>query len=239
MKSLYPIRVSLMASALVFSVCPGFGQTPAAKAPAPAQGQDQPAKAQGTSLSLPVSGLTKENLSKVESAMAALSKEFYSCAACHVEHAKKGKCPGCGAEMTPHKQALLQESKAAPDKGMVSMRTSPGCEILLSQLDTAMKPAAVKVDGTKMTLTGKSTLLFANVATQEEAVALGKALTTTGLFQSVLPRFDAATKMARVEVSAGATAPTRAAVDAALEKAGSKLRIADVAWGTPASTART
>lgn len=249
MKNISSARAALWAGALVLSSSLGLAQTgnPAGKPAAAPQGQDKPAKAPeaaarppqapGVQLSLPVSGLAKENAAKVESALTALSREFYACDACHSEHAQKGKCPGCGVEMTAHKAPLLKEAKAAPDKGTVALTTNPGCELKLSQVERALKSASAQIDAAKMTLAGKSVLLFPNAASQEEAMALGKMLADAGLFQTTRANFDAASKSIHVEVSAGATAPTRAAVDAALEKAGSKLRLADVVWGTPAAPA--
>ena len=235
-------RAAVVAAALLLSSTIGFAQagTPAgqdkpAKAPEAAA---KPAQAEGIRLSIPVTGLTAENSAKVESALSALYREFYTCATCKGEHAQKGKCP-CGAELTAKKQPLLEEAKAVTDKGSVGLKTTPGSELALSQVERALKSASVQLDEAKFNLSGKSVLVFSGPASQEEAVSLGKALADAGLFQATRAKFDAASKSTRIEVTASATPATRASVAAALEKAGSKAKLGDVVWGGSAAPART
>lgn len=251
MKLVHAARAAIWAGALLLSSPLVLAQsgTPAGKPAAAPQGQDKPAKApeaaakpaqaSSVQLSIPVAGLDKEKQAKAESSLMALSREFYACDACHSEHAQKGKCPGCDKEMTARKAPILKEAKATPDKGIVALTTNPGCELRLSQVERALKSADLKVDEAKLSLAGKSVLIFPGTASQEEAQALGKILADAALFQGTRAKFDQASKSTHVEVSSGATAPTRAAVNAALEKAGSKLRVGDVVWGAPTAQART
>jgi hypothetical protein len=236
-------RAAIVAAALLLSSGIGFAQagTPAGQdkpAKAPEAAAAKPAQAESVRLSIPVTGLTKENSTKVESALSSLQREFFVCAAgCKGEHAQKGKC--CDTEMKAEKKPILEEAKAVVDGGSVGLKTTPGSEIALSQVERALKSASVQLDEAKFNLAGKTTLVFSGPASQEEAVALGKALADAGVFQATRAKFDAASKSTRIDVTAGATPATRASVAAALEKAGSKAKLGDVVWGSSAAPART
>src|SRR5688572_16177746 len=102
-------RATGLVVALIASTGVAYAQggTPAEK-PTP-QARDSVGKApeaagqaavqQGVHVTLPVKGLTKENASKAQAALAAITREIYSCPGCKGEFAKAGKCPGCGADM--------------------------------------------------------------------------------------------------------------------------------------------
>lgn len=237
MKQLLSVRSSLLAAAFLASVSFATAQTGGAggkpQEPAkPAAGQ-QPAAApqKGIELAVPVKGLTKENAEKVKSNLEAITREFYACAPCKQESAKPGKCAGCKGELAKQTGPVLKEVKVDAEKGSVALATNPGAELRLSAIERAVKASSVSVDDEKMPISGNATLIFKEGASAEEATAIQKALEASKLFQSVKARFDEAGKEVLVAVNGGTREATRNAVAMVLEKAGTKAKPADIAWG--------
>lgn len=213
------------------------GAAPAGQAhekPAKPEGAPaRPKEAPGVELTLPVKDLTADNASKVEMALAALSREAYTCPGCHTQQAEKGKCPGCGGELAMQKLPVLKAAKPMPDRKVVQLTANPGAELRLSSVERALSSASVKLDEDQLHLGGKAQLVFRGTESDADASALQKALTDSKLFQSVRAQYDTASKETRAVVDAADRGPTRTALAAALEKAGSKAHLADVVWGAP------
>jgi len=186
-------------------------------------------------LTLPVTGLTADNMAKVKTALEGLKAEFYRCAECKSDFAKAGECPKCKKALTESKEVVLGAITPDATKGQLTVRTKPGMELRLSALERALKAESVHVDSSKLMLPCPATLVVAGATTQEQARGVEKALDDAKLFQSAQARSGA--REVRVHVT-GSMAPTLGGVRAALTEANPMLQVTDVIWNdwTPTFT---
>jgi len=178
-------------------------------------------------LSLTVSGLTKDNLSKVKDSLTGMASHSFNCDACKVEQATAGNCPKCQAPLKATQHTMFKAVTPSADTGMIALTLDPAATVRLSEVESALGKNSVKIDPAKMTLPGRSRLVVQGV-TADAAPAIEKALTDAKLFDEVKTKFDSTTNELLVMVRAGASAPTRAKVSAAIEAAKGKL--SDVVW---------
>ena len=177
-----------------------------------------------------VTGLTKDNEGKVKEALGALTASRYVCEACKVDEAKAGKCPKCSAELAMKRKPVLQESSAMPDQSSVTVTVAPGNSLSYTELEGALAKNSVHIDPAKFPVTGKAELILSG-GKADAVPTIQKALADAKLFEHVKASFDAASSEIEVQVTAGASAPSRAKLTSVIEASGTKLRLADVVFG--------
>ena len=183
-------------------------------------------------ISLHVTGLTKENLGKVREALTSLGAQRYVCSVCKHEQATPGKCPLCQKELQGLKWKALTNLTLAPESSSITFTPATGGKVRLSEIERSLTRDSIHVDESRLMLPGKATLILED-GVADNAPAVEKALKDAKLFDDVHVRFDAVLHELEIDVRAGASAPARSAVAKALEGAGTKARLYDVIWGQP------
>jgi hypothetical protein len=187
------------------------------------------AKATAVEVSVPVTGLTKENSAKAQEALSGLTSRAYVCEPCKVTEAKPGTCSHCKAPLASKDVKPLERVSASADRGAVAFHVHGGARVSLSQVEGALQRSSLRVDRDKLVLQAPTELTITGA---KDVAAVEKALEDSKLFATVQSGGDQDMGQVRVWVQPGATAPTLSSVSAALEKAQPGARIADVVWGT-------
>jgi hypothetical protein len=178
-----------------------------------------------------VTGLTKDNESKVKEGLTSLSASRYVCDPCKVDKAAAGKCPKCSGDLAMKKKPILQGSSASPDQSGLTVTVAPGNSLSYSELESALSKNSVHIDPAKFPVSGKAELILRG-GMADAVPTIQKALTDAKLFDQVKASFDPARSEITVQVMAGASAPTRAKVASAIDASGTKLQLADVIFGS-------
>src|SRR5262245_5161217 len=106
--------------------------TPQQGQPASGAKEDKEASRKAESavmLQFGVSGLTKDNESKVKEGLSAITTSRYVCDACKVDKAAAGKCPKCNGDLAMKKKPVLQGSAAMTDQQSLSVTVAPGSSL--------------------------------------------------------------------------------------------------------------
>lgn len=177
-----------------------------------------------------VTGLTKDNESKVKEALGALTASRYVCETCKVDKAAAGKCPKCSGDLAMKKKPVLQGSSALPDQSSVSVTVATGSSLSYSELESALAKNSVHIDPAKFLVTGKAELILRG-GMADAVPTIQKALADAKLFEQVKASFDAAKSEIEVQVTSGASAPSRAKLASVIEASGTKLHLDDVVFG--------
>ena len=183
-----------------------------------------------TELRFSVTGLTKDNLSKVKESLTTLSFQTYTCDACKYEQSTAGKCAKCSADLKAEKKPLFAGAMPSPDDNSITLTMDQGHPTRFSDIESALKKNSINIDYTKFPITGKAHLVIRG-GTADNVAAVEKAITDAKLFEEVHAQWDATANEIHVAVKSGATPPTRAKVTSAIEGSGLKVQFADVIWG--------
>lgn len=179
-------------------------------------------------VTVPLVGLTKENSAKAEQALEGLTTKAYVCAPCHETHAKPGACPGCKAPLASKEIKPLGDVSVVVERGTLAFRPQHGARVSLTQVETALQKDALKIDREKFQVRGPVLLAIGGAKDAEE---VEQALKDSKLFASVEASLDKDTGQVHVWVQTGSSAPTMAAISAAIEKQPHGWKFADVIWG--------
>lgn len=179
-------------------------------------------------LSLPVMGLTAENAEQIKSSLSALKVQVYDCDQCKAKFAKAGDCPSCKVPLTAADEVVLKSISLDPTKHEIVVTTEPGMELRLAQVEHALRSKDVKIDGSKLMLSGDATLHVSGASSAEQAQAIQAALVESKLFKGV--RAMAHGNGIMIRVMAAATPPTRAQVQDVLTKANAEYKLRNVIW---------
>jgi hypothetical protein len=213
-------------------------QTDPKKPASPASPQEKPAAVKEAShkadaavlLQFGVTGLTKDNESKVKEGLTSLSASRYVCETCKVDKAAAGKCPKCNTDLAMKKKPVLQGSSTMADQSSMSVTVAPGNSLSYADLESALAKNSVHIDPAKFPVAGKAELILRG-GMADAVPTIQKALADAKLFDQVKASFDPAKSEIAVQVMAGATAPTRAKVASVIEASDAKLHLADVIFG--------
>jgi hypothetical protein len=181
-------------------------------------------------LVIPVTGLTADNAAKLKTTLEGLKSPIYSCAACSEHFAVAGSCPACQASLKEESKAVFSLVTVTPDQSSIKFQTNEGMQVRSSELERTLKASSIMIDNQKLAIPGRATLYVASATTDEQASAIQKALQDGKQFQRVATAIDPTTKQARIYVTAGATAPTRGAIDGVLAKVNPSYKITEVIW---------
>jgi hypothetical protein len=177
-----------------------------------------------------VTGLTKDNESKVKEGLTSLTTSRYVCESCMVDKAVAGKCPKCSGDLAMKKKPVLQGSSALPDQSSITVTVAPGNSLSYTDLESALAKNSIKIDPAKFPVSGKAELILRG-GMADAVPTIQKALTDAKLFDNVKATFDAAKSEISVQVMAGASAPTRAKLASVIDGSGTKVHLADVIFG--------
>lgn len=190
-------------------------------------------KMEKTEVSLPVTGLTKDNLAAVETALRGLQHTSYDCAKCKVSETKAGNCKGCGGTLAKTEKAALQKVMASSDDSTLTLDVAPGQKVQLSEIEKVLSASKVSAPKEKLTLPTQTNLVLDGVSSEMASRTVEKALVDSKLFHSVELSMDPNTKQYLAHVSRGTTAVNLAKVSALLTKALPEAKIADLSWSGP------
>jgi len=183
-----------------------------------------------TELRFSVTGLTKDNLSKVKESLTTLSFQTYVCDTCKYEQSTAGKCTKCNMDLKAEKKPLFAGAMPSPDDNSITLSMDQGHPTRLSDIESALKKNSINIDYAKFPIIGKAHLVIRG-GTADNVAAVEKAITDSKLFEEVHAQWDATASEIHVAVKSGAMPPTRAKVTSAIEGSGLKVTFADVIWG--------
>jgi hypothetical protein len=185
-------------------------------------------------VAVPVTGLTAEGTEKVQSALTAMTTPVWTCEGCHVEMRSEGACSACGEKLERERMQVVDKVQISQDPGMLRLALRPNRTLSLSELDAALRKASVTVDGTRMMLGGTTTLVLSGLEADQTA-AMEKALVDSKMFSSARGTYDEASKETRIQATAAAAAPTRAAVELFVTQSSLHPRLSDIVLGAQGS----
>jgi hypothetical protein len=209
------------------------GQTETAGGKARVGLQEAGAKLAIGELHIPVTGMKKENETKVADALAALSTTTFVCPGCDFASEAAGRCSGCDMPLESKKVDLLRSAHALPGGNVLALRIHEGRQIGLKQIEESLRANAVGVDASKLVLSAPCELVVS--AKGKDAVgAVQTALTGPQLYSEAYASLEKS-GLIHVRPEGGATA-TRKSVETALATAHGTL--SDVIWSGPTGKAR-
>jgi hypothetical protein len=192
--------------------------------------------AQGSTgaLSMPLKGLTKDNLATVETTLSKLERSGWRCQTCDYFAKAEGECPGCNTALVEEKSLgpLLRDVKVDAAKHLAMFGVSTAQGIRLTELEAGLKGAGVEIDRTKLAIVPFSRLTIDGIDTEEAGKTLEKTLAAAKLYENIKIDVNTEHKQAIVIAGPAKAAPTLGTIEAAIEKAG-PFRVTEIAWAAP------
>jgi hypothetical protein len=180
-------------------------------------------------VNLQLSGLAKENVEKVQTALAGLSRKAWMCTECKSVHADKGKCD-CGKELVSETVHQLGNIKLDPATGAASFMVTDGMDVKLSELERALAATPAKVDAEKMLLAGNLVLYVEGPPSAEAAKKLEDSMKTLKGLESLGMRHENESRDYQVTARASGKGVPRTDVVKTVQGAGEGFKLKDVAW---------
>jgi len=226
-RALVLAAVALAAAPLVAGQQASQGKQEGAAKPAAASAAVQ------QTVSLPVTGLTKEETSKVQTALTALQHKMWCCQDCKHIQDEKGTCTSCKKELVAETLPVLSKVTADVQQATLTFVLHEGMRIQLSEVQRTLGTGQVKVDPAKLVLAKDSVLYVQGPPSEEAAKKLEQALKASKLFERVEIQHKADSRDYHVQTVAAAKAPTHAEVTKAVEGVGDGFKLTDVGWFAP------
>jgi len=184
-------------------------------------------------LEFTVTGLTKENLEKVQQSLTSLKTQVYVCAGCKHEQDVAGQCAPCKLALVATPEPMLLEAVPTVDSASIRLMPMGARTMRYSDLVGALTKNSIQIDTAKFPLAGQSRLVLRG-GSAENAKAIAKALVDAKLFESVEAIFDVPSGEIRIAVHASATPPMHDKVTSVIDALGTKAKLTDVVWGPSA-----
>lgn len=182
-----------------------------------------------SSLKIPVTGLTKENLALVKSSLAEIMVQTHVCEACKFEQPKAGTCPKCTTALKATKLPLLGTVTPAADNLSLVVNFDKRRSTKISEIEATLARNSVHVNSLTLPIVGSAFLVLQG-GKAEMVPAVEKMLIESKLFSEVHAAWEPSSNQIFVMVRAGTTVTTRGDVLKAIEPL--HLQIADVIFGT-------
>ena len=214
----------LLTSSIATSQTQDQGETKAVEASAPS------ARAP---LSIPLSGLTKDNASKVKAAIEKISHTSYKCSSCNTTKKKKGQC--CNMEMKAEQHTVAANVVTKLDGETISLTIKKGEMLSLTEVERALGASGARVERNEIPIANFVQLTFKGPKNKEDAGLLEESLKEGDIFKTFDFKFDEGSKNVIVLSTTGAQGATYGKVAQVLEKADGKPRLTDVTWVAPCS----
>lgn len=177
-----------------------------------------------------VTGLTNENMGKVNQSLTSMVNQVYVCEGCKHEQAAAGKCNPCKLDVKGTMEPVFLEAAASVEDKTIRVTASAARTLRYSDLESALLKNSVQIDVAKFPLHGQARLVLLG-GTLENSKLIEKSLLDAKLFDSAKADYDAASGELHVLVKAGATPPMRAKVIATIDGLKTKAKLSDVIWG--------
>lgn len=191
------------------------------------------AVAQGSTagtLSIELKGLTKDNASKVETALAQLERDGFRCTTCDHFAKAAGDCPGCKTKLVAEKAGtLLSDVKIDAAKNIAAFGVASAYGVRLSEIAAALKPMGIEIDTSKLAIVSFTRLTVTGIESEDAGKTFEKALKDAKLYDALDADVNPEQRMAIVIVGGTKTAPTFEAITKTVEKAG-PFKITEVTW---------
>lgn len=208
----------------------GSAQGKTGTAAAPTKTKEASVEAElGVPFKFAVTGLTKDNLEKVRSALGALTTEAYVCDPCKVMTAEAGTCSKCKAALTAARKPLLLAVQTAPEEGTLSLMLDRRLKTRLSQIETTLGTNSVTIDKKKLRLAPGPVVIVVRDGTADQVATLEKAVREAKLFEEAAVTYDLPTKKLLIRGRCGTEPPAVEKVVTFL--AGHKLAADDIIFG--------
>ncbi len=181
-------------------------------------------------ITLPVTGLTKENTEATIASLETLTFLEWVCPKCSDSRLSDGECKACKSKRQERKSPAFTDVKASAERQAVTLTLSPGAYTRLSTIETHLKKGAVEVQRDKLVLASPASVIFTGGAGADDATRLDKAIRSAGN-EDVTARYEADSKEIRVLFAR--TAPNWTKLNEISSKLSDKpLKLADVYWTT-------
>jgi hypothetical protein len=198
-------------------------------------GDAKPREAAATTLrnveiTLPVSGLTKENTEAAIAPLKTLTITEWVCPKCSDSRLSDGECKQCATKREQKNSPAFTDVKASAERQAVVLTLSPGAYTRLSTIETHLKKGKVDIQHDKLVLASPASVIFTGGASADDATRLDKAIRGAGN-EEVTARYEPDSKEIRVLFAK--TAPSWTKLNDLSSKLSDKpLKLADVYWTT-------
>jgi hypothetical protein len=178
-------------------------------------------------LSLPVTGLTKENAAQVQTALKGLTATVYECPQCDATMAKSGECSHCKVALVQKTQPMFETTTPAAEKSTLTVNVAGGQTVRLSQIEGALRQSSVQVDRKALKIQGRVALVFRGAASKDQATKLQEAAVAAKMTDAKAT-YEPDTKEIHVRLNSGsATWENATALGSKVEP---PVTLADVQW---------
>ncbi len=185
-------------------------------------------------LSIPLSGLTKDNASEVKAAIEKISHTSYKCSSCNTTKKEKGQC--CNMEMKAEQHTVAANVVTQPDGETISLTINEGERLSLSEIERALGASGASVERNEIPIANFVQLTFKGPKNKEDARRLEESL--SDIFKTFDFEFDEDSKNVLVLSTTEAQDATYGKVAQVLEKADGTPRLTDVTWVAPCSACK-
>ena len=180
----FPIGAALLVtSSIATSQTQDQGETKAVEASTPS------ARAP---LSIPLSGLTKDNASKVKAAIEKISHTSYKCSSCSTTKKEKGQC--CNMEMKAEQHTVAANVVTKPDGETISLTINEGERLSLTEVERALSASGARVERNEIPIANFVQLTFKGPKNKEDAGHLEESLKEVDIFKTFDFEFDEGSK---------------------------------------------
>ena len=178
-------------------------------------------------MTIPLTGVTKENTSKINEALKKISHAGYHCPKCNAASSKEGTCKMCNVALEKDTAPKpVAKSITIDDKGMLKLGLDTGQRVKLSEIETAAKASGAGVNRAEYTVPAYTRLIVSGPADPEAAKRLEKALADAKVFTAVTVGVDEGSKTIYVMPTSGSV--KLATAIAGIEKAGTEFKFQDL-----------
>ncbi len=185
------------------------------------------------SVGIPLTGVTKDNATKIHDALQKISHAGYHCPKCQAASPQEGTCKMCNVALEKDATAkpVAKNVQIDAEKGLLKFALDAGQRVKLSEIEQAAKANGASVNRADYLVPSFSHILVTGPANAESAKKLEKVLTEAKVFTSVTVGVDEAAKT--LYVTPGEGSAKLAAVTAAIEKPGTDFKVQDVLFAAP------
>ena len=204
----------------------------------PAQTKPMPAEkhsehnAMGSTLHVPVSGLTAENAEKVKTALTSATNTVYVCEHCKQMDSETGMC--CGKDRKAETGTAFADVHVDAKTSMIDFSVPANRALRLSDVEKTLKANNVTILSDKLQIGSDATVLVKGVTDAAGGDAVKKALTDAKLAETADVVTSPNSKEAKLTIrKSGMTAATQSKLKEAIAKANASYSVADIVWCGP------
>jgi hypothetical protein len=178
-------------------------------------------------LTIPLTGVTKDNTSKINEALKKISHSGYHCPKCNATSAHEGMCKMCNVALEKDTAPKpVAKSVVIDDKGALKLALDTGQRVKLSEIEQAAKANGASVNRAEYIVPAYSRIVVSGPADPEAAKRLETALADAKVFTAVTVGVDEGSKTIYVMPTSGSV--KLASAISGIEKAGTDFKFQDL-----------